>query len=355
MKHKLLFVSGLLTLSLILTACGPGASQAPEAPQPAPATEDPQPGPTEVPNEPVFPAVEVMDQEITGGKVTIPSVNMAVDGWVVIHTTSPEGVPGPVIGYAPVPAGSSNDVEIGIEKDQVTPQLFAMLHVDAGSAGTYEFPGDDVPVKNGDAIVMKPFNLTGLEAAVSVSDQEVKSGSVMIDSAFMLGPGWVVIHTTNTEGKPGPVIGHAALPAGPSQEVPVSISSDQATPQLFAMLHVDAGAVGTYEFPGDDVPVTNADAVVMAPFSIAEAPASAEVNISNFNFGPGGLEVKVGTTVTWTNKDGMDHTVTADDGTFDSGALGRGGSFSFTFTEAGTFSYYCDFHAGMTGEITVIP
>ena len=355
MKQKLFSVSTLLALTLILAACGPGAAQAADVPQPAPATDTPQPTPTEVPTEVVVPAVEVMDQGIEEGSVKVPSVSMAVDGWVVIHTTNTEGKPGPVIGYAPVPAGSSTNVEVGIETDQVTPQLFAMLHVDAGVAGTYEFPGDDVPVKNGDAIVMKPFNLTGLESSISVSDQEIKDGSVTIDSAFMLQPGWVVIHTTSAEGKPGPVIGHAALPAGPSQEVPVSIEADQATPQLFAMLHVDAGTAGTYEFPGDDVPVTNGDAVVMVPFNAVEAPPSAEVNISNFSFGPNELEVKVGTTVTWTNKDGTNHTVTSDDGAFDSGTLRRGSSFSFTFTEAGTFTYHCNFHSGMTGGITVIP
>lgn len=355
MKHKLLIVSGLLALSLILAACGQGSAQAADVPQPVPASDTPKPAATEIPTEPVIPAVEVMDQEIASGGVMVPSVIMDVDGWVVIHTTNAEGKPGPVIGYAPVPAGSSSNVKVGIETDQVTPQLFAMLHVDAGVAGTYEFPGDDVPVKNGDAIVMKPFNLTGLEAAVSVSDQEVKAGSVTIDSAFMLQPGWVVIHTTNAEGKPGPVIGHAALPAGPSQEVPVSIEADQATPQLFAMLHVDVGTLGTYEFPGDDVPVMNGDIVVMAPFNTVEAPASPEVTISNFSFGPDELEVKVGTTVTWTNRDGKSHTVTADDGGFDSGSLGRGDSFSFTFLEIGTFNYHCEIHSGMTGAITVIP
>jgi len=346
MKPKLLFVSALLTLALVLAACGS---------QSVPATDIPQSAATEAPAESVTPAVEVMDQDIADGNVTVPSVNMAVDGWVVIHTTNAEGKPGSVIGYAPVPAGSSSDVSVNIDADQVTPQLFAMLHIDAGAAGTYEFPGDDVPVKDGDAIVMKPFNLTGLKATVSVSDQEVKDGSVMIDSAFTLQPGWVVIHTANAEGKPDTVIGYAALPEGFSSNVPVTIDEANATPKLFAMLHVDAGTVGTYEFPGDDAPVTSGDAVVMVPFNTEESPSSLEVNISNFSFGPNELEVKVGTTVTWTNKDNMGHTVTADDGTFDSGTLGKGSTFSVTFSEAGTFSYHCNFHPSMIGTITVVP
>ena len=63
----------------------------------------------------------------------------------------------------------------------------------------------------------------------------------------------------------------------------------------------------------------------------------AAVTISGFAFAPASLEVAVGTTVTWTNEDGTQHTVTAGDGSFDSGALGQGDTFSQTFDTAGTF------------------
>jgi plastocyanin len=64
-------------------------------------------------------------------------------------------------------------------------------------------------------------------------------------------------------------------------------------------------------------------------------------------------EVPVGTTVVVTNTDSTQHTWTALDGTFDSGALGEGDTFEFTFTEAGTFDYRCNFHPSMTGTIVV--
>jgi plastocyanin len=77
------------------------------------------------------------------------------------------------------------------------------------------------------------------------------------------------------------------------------------------------------------------------------------VSIASFSFQPAALTVSVGTTVTWTNNDSANHTVTADDGAFTSGTLGTGGTFSQTFATAGTFAYHCSLHSSMKGTITV--
>jgi plastocyanin len=61
----------------------------------------------------------------------------------------------------------------------------------------------------------------------------------------------------------------------------------------------------------------------------------------------------VGATVVVTNKDSSTHTWTADDGTFDSGDLAQGKSFSFTFKKAGSFPYKCSLHTFMTGTVDV--
>ena len=75
--------------------------------------------------------------------------------------------------------------------------------------------------------------------------------------------------------------------------------------------------------------------------------------IEGFVFQPGSLEVMAGTTVTWTNDDPTPHTVTAVDGSFDSGAIASGATFSQTFDTAGTFAYACAIHPTMTGTIIV--
>ena len=73
----------------------------------------------------------------------------------------------------------------------------------------------------------------------------------------------------------------------------------------------------------------------------------------NFAFSPLTLTVKTGTKVTWTNKDTVTHTVTDDKGAFNSGLLTPGNSFSFTFTQAGTYSYHCNIHHSMMATIVV--
>ncbi len=78
-----------------------------------------------------------------------------------------------------------------------------------------------------------------------------------------------------------------------------------------------------------------------------------EVTIAGFAFSPATLIVAVGDTVTWTNTDTAVHTVTADDGSFDSGSLGTGGTFTHTFDTAGSYAYHCTIHPGMTATIVV--
>jgi plastocyanin len=77
------------------------------------------------------------------------------------------------------------------------------------------------------------------------------------------------------------------------------------------------------------------------------------VTIMNFAFSPATLTVKTGTKVTWTNNDTVTHTVTDDQGAFNSGSLDPGSSFSFKFTKAGTYSYHCNIHHSMTATIVV--
>ncbi len=87
--------------------------------------------------------------------------------------------------------------------------------------------------------------------------------------------------------------------------------------------------------------------------SAQEKPAATEVKIDNFSFGPATLTVPVGTSVTWTNRDDIPHTVVSSDGVFKSKALDTDEKFSFTFSKAGTYSYFCSIHPKMTGKVIV--
>ena len=87
--------------------------------------------------------------------------------------------------------------------------------------------------------------------------------------------------------------------------------------------------------------------------SAQQKPETAEVKIDNFSFGPAELTVPVGTTVTWTNRDDIPHTVVSTEGVFKSKVLDTDEKFSFTFSKAGSYPYFCSIHPKMTGKVVV--
>lgn len=89
-------------------------------------------------------------------------------------------------------------------------------------------------------------------------------------------------------------------------------------------------------------------------------PQTYQVNIveggstDDWGYDPSSLEVGVGDTVVWTNTGSVDHTVTADDGSFDSGAIAPGDTWSYTFEDVGEYQYHCDPHPFMVASISVV-
>ena len=82
-------------------------------------------------------------------------------------------------------------------------------------------------------------------------------------------------------------------------------------------------------------------------------PGANDVFIQNMAFSPATLTVAAGSTVTWTNKDAMTHTVTSDSTLFNSGNIVVNGVYSYTFTTVGTYSYHCSIHPSMTAKVIV--
>jgi len=88
----------------------------------------------------------------------------------------------------------------------------------------------------------------------------------------------------------------------------------------------------------------------------ADSPApqgATAVAITDFKFNPATLTVPVGATVTWTNNDEEPHTIAAKDGSFHSPGMDTHGTYSFTFTTAGSYDYICSIHPFMTGTVVV--
>jgi plastocyanin len=100
-------------------------------------------------------------------------------------------------------------------------------------------------------------------------------------------------------------------------------------------------------------------ALVTAALVAAAEPIPA-IDVQLFQFQPGAVVVPAGATVTWTNRDDIEHTVTSGDpehrsGRFDLRLPGRGASTTVRFSEAGVYHYFCDRHQSMRGEIRVEP
>jgi plastocyanin len=91
-----------------------------------------------------------------------------------------------------------------------------------------------------------------------------------------------------------------------------------------------------------------------AASAVPAQPGTAQASIVDFAFDPLALRIKAGTTVRWRNDGAAPHTVTADDGSFDSGLIAAGASFERTFGEAGAVAYVCTFHPGMVGTVEVV-
>ena len=229
-------------------------------------------------------SIDADDQSLVNGTVTVSEVNASQDGWMVIHLNE-GGKPGKVLGHTPVKSGETYGV--GVKLSEAVPvggKIWPMLHVDAGTIGTYEFPGPDAPVMVDGNIVMKQITVIAASTSASSADNRVEASnqplnnnSVTTSDVTAARDGWLTVHL-DEGGSPGRVIGFTAVKKGSNKNVVTNLS--EAVPvggMLWPMLHIDAGTIGTYEFPGPDTPVIANGGVVMKQISItatAQAPAS---------------------------------------------------------------------------------
>jgi LPXTG-motif cell wall-anchored protein len=229
--------------------------------------------------------VDAADQAIVDSSITVANVTAGQDGWIVAHLDE-GGKPGKVIGNTAVKKGENKDVKIQLsEAVAAGGKLWPMLHIDAGAIGTYEFPGPDTPVIVGGNIVMKQIAVTAPAAAapapaaaadaVDVSDQPVTNSSITVANVTASVDGWIVAHL-DEGGKPGKVIGNTAVKKGDNKNVAIKLSEAVAVGgKLWPMLHIDAGAIGTYEFPGPDAPVIVDGNIIMKQITVTAAGAAA--------------------------------------------------------------------------------
>jgi LPXTG-motif cell wall-anchored protein len=139
-------------------------------------------------------SVEVEDQPLVNGAITVEEIYASQDGWIVVHLDE-GGKPGKVIGFSPVKAGEVKDVAVKLtENVPAGGKLWPMLHIDAGTIGTYEFPGPDAPVIVNGNIVMKQITVTAAAAGApsklpTTGGDAAPLGLIALAALLLLGGG----------------------------------------------------------------------------------------------------------------------------------------------------------------------
>ncbi len=227
-----------------------------------------------------------------GTTMIVDAVEAAVDGWVAIRAD--DGFqPGEVLGYAAVPAGVSEGVEVTLDTPLTEGQLlYASLHVDDGEIGVFEYPDADPVAMFQQSPVSVPFNaLMGqveaaateeeeeepeVPASIEAGFQETDGATVIVGAVEAAADGWVAIRADDAF-QPGEVLGFVAVPAGISEDVEVALDTPLGEGQLIhASLHVDDGEIGVFEYPDADPVAMFQQSPVSKPFNIALAVAVEE-------------------------------------------------------------------------------
>jgi plastocyanin len=180
------------------------------------------------------------------------------------------------------------------------------------------------------------------EWAVTLEADEIRPGPV----TFVIRNGGALVHGFEIEGKrDGREVKLEGPEFGPNDVLKIRTELPAGTYEIecFVGDHDDMG-MRTTLVVSPDAPLERDDAGTTQPDT---------ARIADFAFSPDQTEVPVGTELTWTNDDPTAHTVTADDGSFDSGVLDSGSRFSFVFDRPGTFTYACAIHPSMRGTVLV--
>lgn len=206
---------------------------------------------------------------------------------------------------------------------------------------------------------------------IQLSTQSIAEGTVTVDNLYTTQPSWLVIYNSDESGMPNEVIGNLALTPGLFSNVSVPISSTSSN-VLWAILHVDEGEVGKFEFPdGADLPLLVNNQIIATSFTVIQADREVAnekpdkiktfaISGVNFAFSQPEIRVKKGDRVRidFTSTDGF-HDWVVDEFSAATEKVNTGASSSVEFVadKVGTYEYYCSVGQhramGMVGKLIV--
>ncbi len=219
--------------------------------------------------------INIHNQDITSGLVLVDSVTTNQDGWVVLYR-SPDFGSGDIVGYAPVYRGTDTNILVKVDASKVQdqPTLWAQLHADAGIQNVFEWGNtirlpdgesvqvfNDYPMTQNNRYIRASFATTASSAVsstasqksanqISVSNQSLNTGVIVLNSVTAAQDGWVVIYRS-PDFNANDIVGYAPVYQGTNYGVKVTIDTSKLTdqsPVLWAMLHVDRGMLNAFEW-----------------------------------------------------------------------------------------------------------
>ncbi len=217
------------------------------------------------------PDVYVLDQPIVDGTFVVERVISNGPGYVVAYYDN-EGEPGLIIGSQAIDDGLNEQVTVEILESALTPILHIRIHEDTEPGDNFDFPRVDPPVYYEDRLPpattfsTEPGNYL-ITADQTITDTE-SSVELTIPYVIMDVPAWVVIHA-DEDGQRGEILGFASLDPGINRDLVVEVDGAQLTETLYAVLYLDAGEIGEFEYPdGEDVPLQRSRQIIQVPFQV---------------------------------------------------------------------------------------
>ncbi len=241
--------------------------------------------------------ISIQSQDTNIGQVKVDSVLAAEDGWLVIYKNA-DGQLRSIVGYTPVHKGLNTGFTVDVNTVRIgeAPTLWAMLHVDYGAPGIFEWglnnlACNDAPVEQKGQRVMAAFGTTATlptSAAVppaqpipatqpsayqiTIQAQDTNKNQIVIDSVNAPETGWLVIYK-NPNFDPSSILGYTPVRQGLNTNFIADIQSHKVgdAHTLFVRLHTDRDVVGVFEWgmsdlPYNDVPMLAGGQPVTAAF-----------------------------------------------------------------------------------------
>ena len=222
------------------------------------------------------------DQILEDNIVTIDTVRSGRPAWVVVYASDLSGNPTVIMGKTHVATGTNTGVKVTLDTAARVAvidgdRLWTVMHVDDGTAGTFE-PAVDFPAFFFNTAIRYRFRISAaIDPRVEVPNQPLTNGGVLLSSVEATKVGWIVIREANPDGTPNmsASIGRARVSIGINTNIRVALQKQvPAGTKLWAVLHEDTGSLGKYEYTTGsgggvvDVPILVAGKPVAIAFTI---------------------------------------------------------------------------------------